>query len=169
MLPLMTSTHTELELDLQIACDNRGLPSAACFRQWVQLALGDERPCVELSIRLVDEAESAALNQQYRGKTGPTNVLSFPADLPEALQLPLLGDLVICRAVVEREAEEQDKVPQHHWAHMVIHGTLHLLGFDHINDEDAEQMETKEIELLSQLQITNPYLPICEDSTQNHE
>lgn len=166
---MMNSTPPDLELDLQIACENRELPSAADFRRWVLAALPRDQHDAELSIRLVDEAESAELNQQYRGKAGPTNVLSFPADLPPDVALPLLGDLVICKQVVEREARGQGKPLGHHWAHMVIHGTLHLLGYDHINDQDAELMEAREIALLEQLRIPNPYLPQCEDYTQSHE
>jgi probable rRNA maturation factor len=165
----MKKHSAKLELDLQVACDNQHLPSAAHFREWVLTALPADRQDAELTIRLVDEAESAELNAQYRGKSGPTNVLSFPADLPTELNLPLLGDLLICKQVVEREAIQQAKALPDHWAHMVIHGTLHLLGYDHINDDDAEVMESLEIELLQQLHISNPYTPQCEDSTQNHE
>ena len=146
------SADLTLELDLQIACDPApGLPSQAQLQSWAR------RNDAELSIRLVDEAESQTLNRDYRGKDKPTNVLSFPADLPPELELPLLGDLVVCRQVVEREAEEQHKAPHDHWAHMIIHGTLHLLGFDHIDDGEAEVMEALEIALLGQLGIDNPY------------
>ncbi|MBD2858733.1 rRNA maturation RNase YbeY [Spongiibacter sp. KMU-158] len=151
------STLPKLELDLQVACEAGALPSEADFANWVTVALSGLREQAELTIRLVDEAESQALNHQYRGKDKPTNVLSFPADLPPELELPLLGDLVICKQVVEREAVEQHKPLQHHWAHMVIHGILHLLGFDHIEDDEAEFMEAREIALLAQLDIDNPY------------
>jgi len=161
--------QTDLDLDLQIACEAGNLPSQAQFELWARAALQEHRDEAELSIRLVDIAESAELNLQYRQKTGPTNVLSFPADLPPELELPLLGDLAICKQVVEREAQEQGKACHDHWAHMVIHGTLHLLGYDHIDDDEAEIMEALEIALLKTLTISNPYTPICEDSTQNHE
>ena len=148
----------ELEVDLQVACDPQpGLPSEQQLRDWASAALNNRRDQAELTIRLVDEQESQALNRDYRGKDAPTNVLSFPADLPPELELPLLGDLVICRQVVEREAHEQGKAVSDHWAHMVIHGTLHLLGFDHIDDDEAEEMESLETALLKQLNINNPY------------
>ena len=148
----------ELEVDLQVACDPQpGLPSERQLRNWASAALAKRRDQAELTIRLVDEQESQALNRDYRGKDAPTNVLSFPADLPPELELPLLGDLVICRQVVEREAHEQGKAVSDHWAHMVIHGTLHLLGFDHIDDDEAEEMESLETALLKQLNINNPY------------
>lgn len=150
----------ELELDLQIACEAANLPSEAQVMLWAKTALQGQRSEAELSIRLVDEDESAELNMQYRQKSGPTNVLSFPADLPPELELPLLGDLAICKQVVEREAKEQHKACLDHWAHMVIHGTLHLLGYDHIADDEAEEMETLEIALLKTLNISNPYTPI---------
>ncbi|MBW2940288.1 rRNA maturation RNase YbeY [Zhongshania aquimaris] len=150
----------DLELDLQIACEAANLPSEAQFILWATTALAGLRDEAELSIRLIDEVESADLNAQYRQKSGPTNVLSFPADLPPELELPLLGDLAICKEVVEREAGEQHKACHDHWAHMVIHGTLHLLGFDHIDDDEAEEMEALEIALLKTLDISNPYTPI---------
>ena len=170
-MPAPEPTHPgqTLDLDLQLACAEDNLPAEADFYRWALAALPADRPQSEMTIRLVDEAESAELNSQYRGKAGPTNVLSFPADLPAELDIPLLGDLVICKQVVEREASAQGKALDHHWAHMVIHGTLHLLGYDHINDAEAEQMEGLEIRLLDQLHIANPYTPLCEDSTQNHE
>lgn len=111
----------------------------------------------ELSVRIVDEDESQALNLQYRGKDKPTNVLSFPCELPDGVELPLLGDLVICAQVVAKEALEQGKVLHAHWAHMVVHGTLHLLGYDHIEDGEAEEMEAIEIQVLLELGYPNPY------------
>ena len=104
----------------------------------------------------MDEGQS--LNHTYRGKDYATNVLSFPADLPPELDLPLLGDLVVCAPVVAREATEQHKQLNAHWAHMVIHGCLHLLGYDHIDDAEADEMEALERELLAQLGIADPYL-----------
>ncbi|MFO7704154.1 MAG: rRNA maturation RNase YbeY [Halopseudomonas sp.] len=150
------SPETSIELDLQTACSAPDLPDEDSFRRWAGLAL-QGKPGHELTIRLVDEAESQSLNRQYRGKDYPTNVLSFPADLPPELNIPLLGDLVICAQVVAREADEQDKPLQAHWAHMVIHGCLHLLGLDHSDDTEAEQMEALERQLLAQLGIADPY------------
>src|SRR5690554_8049362 len=101
-------------------------------------------------------ATSADLNHRYRGKNSPTKVLSFPADLPPELGLPLLGDLVVCADVVAREAAEQGKTPSAHWAHMLVHGTLHLLGYDHINDAEAEVMEALETAIVTALGFAPP-------------
>lgn len=150
------SLEASIELDLQNATSAPDVPDEDSFRRWAGLAL-QSKPGHELTIRVVDEAESRDLNQQYRGKDYPTNVLSFPADLPPELNIPLLGDLVICAQVVAREAQEQDKPLQAHWAHMVMHGCLHLIGYDHIEDTEAEQMETLERQLLAQLDISDPY------------
>ncbi|WP_394178789.1 rRNA maturation RNase YbeY [Marinomonas posidonica] len=149
----------DLELDLQIATDKTDqLPSEADFRLWVEKALPTSGDEYEVTIRIVDEAESQALNHEYRGKDKPTNVLSFPFESPPGIELPLLGDLVICQQVVAKEAIEQDKAQFDHWAHMTIHGILHLRGYDHINDDDAEEMENLETELLASLSISDPYL-----------
>jgi len=149
----------ELELDLQIATeDTKLLPSEENFILWAEKALptvGDE---FEITIRIVDEEESRALNHEYRGKDKPTNVLSFPFEAPPGLELPLLGDLVICKKIVEQEAKEQEKPLLHHWAHMTIHGILHLRGYDHINDDEADEMESLETNLLASLSISDPYL-----------
>ena len=128
------------------------------IERWVRCAVGERRQDVELSIRITDPEEISELNQTYRNKTGATNVLSFPAELPKELQLPLLGDLVICAPVVEDEARQQGKALQAHWAHMVIHGTLHLLGYDHVEDAEAQMMEKLEIDILASLQFPNPYI-----------
>lgn len=143
-------------VDYQCAYEG-ALPEETLFTQWAEVALAEVEGDCELSIRIVDEDESAELNSQYRGKTGPTNVLSFPFDAPVVLEPQLLGDLVICAPVVAREANEQKKIEQNHWAHMVIHGCLHLLGYDHIEDDEAEVMEALEVTLLQKLNITNPY------------
>ncbi|GAA4875748.1 rRNA maturation RNase YbeY [Ferrimonas pelagia] len=145
------------ELDLQIAVDDNRLPTDEQFQLWIDTALSGRDADSELTIRVCDSAESQQLNRDYRGKDKPTNVLSFPFEAPPGIELPLLGDLVVCAEVVAREAEEQNKAPMDHWAHMVIHGCLHLIGFDHIEDNDAEQMETFERELLSKLGIADPY------------
>jgi probable rRNA maturation factor len=147
-----------LELDLQNASAAQALPSEADFRSWCELALRQRSAASELTIRLVDEEEGHALNLQFRQRDYATNVLSFPADVPdEMLDIPLLGDLVICVPVVEREAREQCKTLQAHWAHLVIHGCLHLLGYDHIDDEEAEEMEALERTLLAELGHPDPY------------
>src|SRR5690606_500913 len=111
----------------------------------------------ELSIRIVDRDEIQALNAQYRHKNTPTNVLSFPCELPPAVDVPLLGDIVICAQVVQEEAAAQHKAELSHWAHMVVHGTLHLLGYDHMDDAEANEMESLEIEILNTLGFANPY------------
>ncbi len=146
-----------IDLDLQIATDATNLPSEAQFRQWVEKALEGRRDEAELTIRIVDDAESAELNETYRGKQGPTNVLSFPFEAPPGVPLPLLGDIVICAPKVAREALEQDKPLESHWAHLTVHGCLHLLGYDHIEPEEAEAMEALETELLAALGYANPY------------
>ena len=151
-------------IDLQIATENsEDLPSLEQFTQWVQRALAHEAqtedfPETEITIRIVDEAESHELNLTYRGKDKPTNVLSFPFEVPEGIELPLLGDLIICRQVVEKEAQEQQISLESHWAHLAIHGTLHLLGYDHIEDAEAEEMEGLETEIMQSLGFEDPYI-----------
>ncbi|HEC59553.1 hypothetical protein LCGC14_0678060 [marine sediment metagenome] len=145
-------------VDLQIAYEGQ-VPDLALFQQWAEAALQEDvtEDC-ELSIRLVEVEESAELNSTYRGKSGPTNVLSFPFESPIPMEPILLGDLVICVPVVDKEALEQAKQNEHHWAHLVVHGCLHLLGYDHIENDEAEEMEAFEIEILQTLAIDNPYL-----------
>ena len=147
-----------IELDLQLATQASDLPAEAQLRRWVELALRQRTADSELTIRLVDAEEGQELNRTYRHKDYATNVLSFPAEVPEGLlDIPLLGDLVICVPVVEREAREQNKALEAHWAHLVIHGCLHLLGYDHIDDEEAEEMEGLERQLLAELGYPDPY------------
>lgn len=146
-----------IHVDVDNACDAQGIPGDEDFAHWASAALGGLRQRAELAIRIVGETESRELNSHYRHKDYATNVLSFPSELPEDCEPPILGDLAICAAVVAREATEQHKALQAHWAHMVIHGTLHLLGFDHIDDGDAERMETREIAILQSLGFGNPY------------
>ena len=146
-------------IDLQIACEQEtGLPTAEQIEQWATAAVQPQSDEVEMTVRIVDEAESHALNLNYRGKDRPTNVLSFPFECPDEVELLLLGDLVICRQVVEREAQEQDKPVMAHWAHMVVHGSLHLLGYDHIEDDEAEEMESLETQIMTGLGFADPYL-----------
>jgi len=146
-------------VDLQNVCED-DVPDIGEFQRWIEVTLdkeGSDFSDCELSIRLVDEMESTELNSTYRGKTGPTNVLSFPFDSPIPMEPRLLGDLVICASVVEKEAKEQNKAIQDHWAHMVVHGCLHLLAYDHVEDVEAEVMETLEIKTLESLLINDPY------------
>ncbi len=136
-----------------------GIPRSDSFRQWAAaaLAVARRRRASELSIHLVDAAEGRELNRHYRERDYATNVLSFPADLPPGVRLPLLGDLIICAPVIAREAAEQGKPLRHHYAHMTVHGVLHLLGHDHLIDAEAERMEALERRALSGLGIPDPY------------
>jgi probable rRNA maturation factor len=146
----------DLELDLQLADTVQGVPEKAQFEQWVLAAL-QEHAAGELAIRIVDEDEGRELNHQYRGKDYATNVLSFPFEPPEGVPIDYLGDLVICAPVVEREAIEQAKALKNHWAHMVVHGVLHLQGYDHIEKDDAQEMETLEKAIMARLGYSDPY------------
>ena len=143
---------------MQLASEAADLPGEADLRHWCELALRQRSADSELTIRVVDEAEARELNHTWRHKDYATNVLSFPADIPDGiLDIPLLGDLVICAPVVAREAAEQGKLLTAHWAHLVIHGCLHLLGYDHIEEAEAQEMETLERELLAELGHPDPY------------
>ncbi|MCK5894533.1 MAG: rRNA maturation RNase YbeY [Endozoicomonadaceae bacterium] len=144
-------------VDLQVASESVNLPSKETLTHWAKAAIGHAREETEISIRIVDMEEGAKLNQTWRHQPGATNVISFPSDLPEELCLPLIGDLAVCAPVVEREAEEQNKSLNAHWAHMIIHGTLHLLGYDHIEDSDALKMEAFETQVLTGLGYPAPY------------
>jgi len=146
-----------IDLDLQIACDESNLPNEQQFTQWLSAALNDVKPDAEVTIRIVEVQESQTLNSEYRGKDKPTNVLSFEFDAPPMLELNLLGDLVICKDIIEQEAIEQEKALNDHWAHMVIHGALHLLGMDHIESDQAIEMESLEKKILATLAIDDPY------------
>lgn len=157
---------TQLYLDLQLAIEPVDtVPNRPLLEQWIVVTLDfiavdqgiqldDE---YEITIRVVDEHEIQALNKQYRFKDKPTNVLSFPFESPAEVSLPLLGDLVVCHKIVKKEAIEQQKKLQQHWAHMVVHGVLHLLGYDHIEEGQAQQMENLEIKILANLGFDNPY------------
>ncbi|WP_447528223.1 rRNA maturation RNase YbeY [Vreelandella sp. TE19] len=150
---------TDIVIDRQVAVEAKEIPTLEQLTQWVGCVFSHhpDDPRRELTIRLADPQESQALNRDYRGKDKPTNVLSFPFECPPGLELPLLGDLVICHEVVVNEALDQQKNLDHHYAHMVIHGTLHLLGYDHIDDDDAQVMEALERRLLAGLDIPDPY------------
>lgn len=134
------------------------IPSPSQLELWANTVLTYEGLSdQEVTIRFTDEAESQSLNHEYRGKDKPTNVLSFPFEAPPGIKIDLLGDLVICAPVISREAKEQNKAVADHYAHMTVHGLLHLMGYDHIEDAEAEEMESKEIEILAQLGIDDPY------------
>lgn len=146
-----------LEVDVQIASEDDDLPDPERLRIWANAAVAEFHDDSELTIRIVDEEEGAHLNSTYRNNAGATNVLTFPFESPPGVSLPLLGDVVICAPVVKREAMEQSKQLQSHWAHMVVHGVLHLLGYDHIDSGDAQEMETMETRVLNSLGFDNPY------------
>jgi probable rRNA maturation factor len=145
-------------LDIQLATEFAEIPTAVMMQLWVDAVLKDSEQDSEIVVRLVDESESAELNLQYRHKSGPTNVLSFPFEAPEGFEMDLLGDLVICAPLIAQEAQQQNKALFDHWAHILIHGVLHLIGYDHLQDDEAEEMEALEIKILSTLNIDNPYL-----------
>ncbi|MDV7104797.1 rRNA maturation RNase YbeY [Vibrio sp. TH_r3] len=148
-----------IELDLQLAVENsQNIPTENDFQRWLSAAVILFQPEAEVTIRIVDSEESQQLNRDYRGKDKPTNVLSFPFEAPPEVEINLLGDLIICQQVVETEALQQNKTLNAHWAHMVVHGTLHLLGYDHIDNEEAEEMESLEAEILLKLGFDDPYI-----------
>jgi probable rRNA maturation factor len=151
------SNKAMLNLEVQYAMEGENLPGEEQIQTWVAAVLDGQREESELTVRITDAEEIIQLNSEYRQKDTPTNVLSFPMDFPEEVNIPMLGDIVICTEVVEREAKEQNKPLEAHWAHMVVHGTLHLLGYDHINDDEAEEMETLETRILTDLGYDNPY------------
>ncbi len=151
-----------ISVDLQTASTMKGVPTEDLLAEWVKVAIEgssvNQANDIEVSIRIVDKEESQALNAQYRGKDKPTNVLSFPAEFPEGVDIPFLGDLVICAPIVLEEARIQKKEALAHWTHMVIHGTLHLLGYDHIEEQEAEMMEALETKLLESQGYSCPYI-----------
>ena len=150
----------KLQLSVGYAVPRAGLPSAASFRQWVGAALAGRVKRADLALRVVGDSEGTALNRHYRGRDKATNVLSFPAELPPGLPagtMPILGDIVICAPVVLQEARLQGKPPRAHFAHLTVHGVLHLLGFDHDDPRDAEAMEALEREILAGLGFEDPY------------
>ena len=146
-----------IHVDIQMAYESEDSPDEQSIQRWVSAAIRDEREDTELSVRIVDEQESKSLNEKYRGASGPTNVLSFPFDDTLPVPIPLIGDLVICAPVVAREAQQQNKAVDAHWAHMVIHGVLHLLGYDHQQEQQATIMESLETDILQNLGFPPPY------------
>lgn len=157
----MTRGPVRLDVAVSYALPRAGIPAAVSFRRWAAAALAGRIREADLAIRLVDAKEGRALNRHYRGRDYATNVLSFPADLPEGLpkgvRMPLLGDLVLCAPVVTKEAREQGKPLAAHYAHLTVHGVLHLLGWDHGDDREAEAMEALERQILAGLGIDDPY------------
>jgi probable rRNA maturation factor len=153
----MTVTSQGLVAEIQIATSEKSLPPAEKIQHWLTTAFPDLENKLVL-IRFVDESESAELNQNYRDKHGPTNILSFPLELPESVPNDQLGDLVICTTVTIKEAAQQKKTTTDHYCHLLIHGVLHLLGYDHLDTQQAEKMESLEIKLLERLGISNPYI-----------
>ena len=151
----MGNQHETVDIQYAMAVD--GIPAEDAIRRWVLLVLPEQQKEAELTVRIVDEAEITALNRQYRGKDGPTNVLSFPYEGIPGVASELLGDIVICAPVVASEAIAQHKPLDAHWAHIVVHGVLHLLGYDHQHDDHAHLMEAREAELLASLGYANPY------------
>lgn len=144
---------SNIDIDIQNESSHQEIPADDDLIAWTRAALLTES--AEITIRIVDETESAELNATYRHKTGPTNVLSFPFMMDTGTILH--GDIVICAPIVNQEAHEQLKSVKDHWAHLTVHGILHLQGFDHIKDADAEEMEKLEIAILATLDIANPY------------
>ena len=145
-------------VELQYAVSEKALPTEAQFQEWAKVINTQDGKSQIAAIRIVDEQEMIVLNKEYRQKNGPTNVLSFPAQLHEEVDVPFIGDIVICAPVVINEAKEQHKIEESHWAHMTVHGILHLQGYDHINETEAMQMESLEIQIMHQLGFENPYL-----------
>lgn len=146
-----------LAVDVQYACGRKGVPGKHRIASWVHAALGERDKAATMTVRIVDEAEGEQLNRRWRNRPHATNVLSFPASTPQDVVPELLGDIVICRPVVEREAADSDAGLEAHWAHLVIHGALHLLGYDHENGRDAEIMEQREVDVLGRLGYPDPY------------
>jgi len=145
-----------LDVDVQYEIDAPDLPNVEQFKTWARASALDLKP-TEVVVRVVGEAESARLNERYRRQRGSTNVLSFPFETPPQVDTGLLGDLVICAPVIAREAREQGRSELSHWAHMVVHGMLHLQGYDHQTEAQAEAMEVLEINIMARLGYANPY------------
>ena len=160
----MTKGPIQLDVGVSYALPRLGLPAAVSFRKWVAAALDGRIREADLAVRLVGNKEGRALNRHYRGKDYATNVLSFPADIadgvkmPKGVKMPLLGDLVLCAPVIAREAKEQKKPLAAHYAHLTVHGALHLLGWNHEDIREAECMEQLEREVLAGLGLPDPYL-----------
>ncbi|MDQ7051248.1 MAG: rRNA maturation RNase YbeY [Enterobacterales bacterium] len=155
----------QIHLDIQNSIDADDIPTQTQIGEWIKTTLNQinyEANTACLTLRIVSSDEIQQLNSDFRGKESPTNVLSFPFEIPEMIPASefegVLGDLAICRDLVISEAQQQDKLIEHHWAHLIVHGVLHLLGYDHIEDHDAEAMESLEVVILAKHQIKDPYL-----------
>ena len=165
---MMSIPRSHVSVDVDVACDG-DFPAPEFVEVWVGRAVNAARDddCLsEVSVRIVEKDEIRALNRDYRQRDYVTNVLSFPAGTIEGLpaeEAQALGDVVVCAAVVAAEAAEQGKSVEDHWAHMLVHGMLHLQGYDHVEDTQADQMEALEIRLLSQLGYSNPYLDCADE------
>lgn len=146
-----------LQLEIQRVVEGDGIPGPMQFQAWAEAVLNGRLERAELVVRIVDREESRQLNRDYRGQDKPTNVLSFPFEAPEVVESDLLGDLVICAPVVAEEAAAQGIPLEAHWAHLLVHGVLHLLGFDHTNEQEADVMEGLEVEILAPLGFPDPY------------
>ena len=150
-----------VEFEVQRVSISASIPVDEQFELWAEAALAGKESDSSLVIRVVDEPEAQRFNREYRNKDYATNILSFPAELPEGLPTDIkqsqLGDLLICAPVVTREAAEQHRSEADHWAHLVVHGVLHLLGYDHQQGDEAEEMESLEIEILAKLGVSDPY------------
>jgi probable rRNA maturation factor len=147
-----------IEIDIQYATDINNLPKEDLIKEWVISSLNGYIENAELTIRIVGEAEATQLNKKWRNAQGPTNVLSFPYSNLNETAHNIQGDIVLCAPVITREAAEQRKSVNAHCAHMIVHGILHLLGYDHTNDNDAKKMESLEITILKELDIPDPYI-----------
>ena len=153
----MTRGPIQCDVGVSYGLPRKGVPAPVSFKRWAEAACRGRIKRADIAIRVVDEPEGRRLNHHYRGKDYATNVLSFPAELPEGVTLPLLGDLVICAPVVVREADEQGKPLNAHYAHLTVHGVLHLLGLDHEDEREAEAMEAIERAVLAELGHADPY------------
>ena len=145
-----------IKVEVQRAIHGPDIPDDECFHRWAAIIDADVEQGV--AIRIVDQAEIVQLNQQYRGKPHATNVLAFPAEIPPEVDIPFIGDIVVCAPIVAQQAADQGKSLLSHWAHMTLHGILHLQGYDHIDVADAEIMENIEIQLMNKLGFANPYV-----------
>lgn len=157
-----TATTVKVDVDVQYASTDADLPATQDVSKWIACALRERSAPTTLTVRIVDEEEGRLLNERWRGGSGATNVLSFTAEGLEEVAPELLGDIVVCAPVAAREAHAQGKSPHAHWAHLLIHGTLHLLGFDHESVADAAAMENRERLLLAELGFADPYQPVAE-------